>query len=93
MVRTAGATAIRPTDLASLLEMQQTAVTELVKRTEEAGLIERRPSEQDGRSSLLQVTPEGERRLLQAFVALRAEREQLARAMRELDVRFRASSH
>jgi DNA-binding MarR family transcriptional regulator len=91
MIRTGPGGAVRPTDLASLLEMQQSAVTELVKRTEEAGLIERRQSTEDGRVWLLQLTPEGERRLLQAFAGLRADREQLSRAMRELDVHFRAS--
>jgi DNA-binding MarR family transcriptional regulator len=91
MIRAGGGGPLRPTDLASLLEMRQTAVTELVKRTEEAGLIERRQSEEDGRAWLLQVTPEGERRLLQAVHALRDDREQLVAAMRELDVRFRAS--
>ena len=92
MIRAGGGGAVRPTDLASRLEMQQPAVTELVKRTEEAGLIERRHSADDGRVWLLQLTPEGERRLMQAFVALRADREQLVAAMRELDFRFRASS-
>jgi len=92
MIRAGNGSPLRPTDLATLLEMQQTAVTELVKRTEEAGLIERRPSEQDGRAWHLHLTAEGERRLLEAFTALRADREQLVVAMRELDVRFRASS-
>jgi DNA-binding MarR family transcriptional regulator len=91
MIRAGAGATLRPTDLASLLEMQQTAVTELVKRTEEAGLIERRPSADDRRAWLLELTPEGERRLLQAFVALRDDREQLVAAMRELDVRFRAA--
>jgi DNA-binding MarR family transcriptional regulator len=92
MIRAGNGVPLRPTDLAGLLEMQQTAVTELVKRTEEAGLIERRPSAADGRAWHLHLTPEGERRLMQAFVGLRADREQLVAAMRELDVRFRASS-
>jgi DNA-binding transcriptional ArsR family regulator len=54
----------------ALLDLQQTAVTELVNRTEEAGLIKRQPSLEDGRVRLL-LTAEGERRLLRAFNALR----------------------
>jgi len=91
MIRASVGKPLRPTDLASLLEMQQSAVTELVKRTEDAGLIERRPSTADRRAWLLQLTDEGERRLMQAFLALRDDREHLVAAMRELDVRFRAS--
>ena len=91
MIRTAGPSGTRITELCDLLQMRQTAVTELVKRAEEAGLVERRPSEADGRVWLLRVTPEGERRLLEAFAALRADREQLAAALDELNVRFRAS--
>ena len=55
------------TELSSSLSLQQTAVTELVKRTEDAGLIERSPSAADGRVTLLALTVEGERRLLQGI--------------------------
>ena len=80
------------TDLCDLLHLQQTAVTELVNRTEEAGLIRREPSTEDGRVRLLRLTPEGERRLLDAFAALRDDRESFREAFRELDRRFRAAS-
>ena len=46
MIRSAGE--LRVTELCELLHLQQTAVTELVNRTEEAGLIVRRPSREDG---------------------------------------------
>src|SRR5919201_2368627 len=78
MIRSAGE--LRVTDLCDLLHLQQTAVTELVNRTEEAGLSRREPSTEDGRVRLLRLTPEGERRLLHAFAALRHDRESLRQA-------------
>ena len=91
MIRSAGPAGTRITELCGLLEMRQTAVTELVRRTEEAGLIERQPSDDDGRVWLLRLTREGDRRLMEAFAALRADRAQLAEAFDELGVRFRAT--
>jgi DNA-binding MarR family transcriptional regulator len=81
------------TELSNRLSLRQTAVTELVKRAEEAGLVERSGSAADGRVSLLSVTPEGERRLLEAFVGLREERRHLAEAMTAVGASFRAFVH
>jgi DNA-binding MarR family transcriptional regulator len=94
MIRSAHPTVaeVRITELCELLQLQQTAVTELVKRTEEAGLIARRPAAEDGRGWLLQLTAEGEKRLMRAFSALRDDREALAGAFAELDDRFRATT-
>jgi DNA-binding MarR family transcriptional regulator len=94
MIRSAHPTVaeLRVTELCELLQLQQTAVTELVKRTEEAGLITRRPSAEDGRGWLLRLTTEGEKRLMRAFSALRDDREALADAFAELDSRFRATA-
>jgi DNA-binding MarR family transcriptional regulator len=89
-IRSAGS--VRVTELCGLLQLRQTAVTELVKRAEEAGLIERRPSPQDGRVSLLRLTAEGERRLLRAFAALREDRAAVAEAFGELGARFHAAT-
>jgi DNA-binding MarR family transcriptional regulator len=83
---------VRITELCGLLHLQQTAVTELVKRTEEAGLIRRRQSAEDGRVWLLELTAEGERRLMRAFAALREDRHALAAAFRDVDRSFRAAS-
>lgn len=91
MIRSAAPSGIRITELCDLMQMKQTAVTELVKRTEEAGLLERGASDEDGRVWLLTVTPEGERRLMHAFAGLRADRAQLAEAFDELHARFRAT--
>jgi DNA-binding MarR family transcriptional regulator len=89
-IRSAGE--VRITDLCESLHLRQTAVTELVKRTEDAGLIERRGSDEDARVWLLRLTPEGERRLMQAFTALAADRDTLVAAFREVDRRFRAAT-
>ena len=78
------------TELASRLSLRQTAVTELVKRAEEAGLIKRTTSAVDGRVFVLALTVEGKRRLLKAFVGLRDERRQLAEAMSAVGTSFRA---
>jgi DNA-binding MarR family transcriptional regulator len=87
-----GRSSLRMSELCELLQMQQTAVSELVKRAEAAGLVEREPSPDDGRVWLLRVTPEGDARLLRTFEALREDRAALDRVFRDLDVRFRAAS-
>jgi DNA-binding MarR family transcriptional regulator len=88
----AAAGELRVTELCELLQLRQTAVAELVKRTEEAGLLRRRQSGDDGRVWLLELTAEGERRLMRSFSALRADRAAFATGFRELDRRFRAAS-
>ena len=81
------------TELCERLQLRQTAVTELVKRAVEAGLVERRPSTEDRRVRLLRLTPEGERRLDDVFDALRQDRIALAGAFLDLDQRFRDAHH
>ncbi len=90
MIASAGES--RVTDLCDLLCLQQTAVTELVKRAEDAGLVGRRRSDEDGRVWLLRLTAEGERRLLRAFTALHGDREALASTFRDVQRSFRAAS-
>lgn len=80
---------VRLVDLHPLMHLRQPAVTELVQRTEQAGLIERRPAPDDGRASLLSLTTEGEHRLQIAFNELRDDRQALATALRDLDHAFR----
>src|SRR5256885_12309762 len=55
------------TELAERLQLAQSTVTELVRRAEEVGLLERERSPDDGRIAFLRLTPEGERRLERAF--------------------------
>ncbi|HZQ04409.1 MAG TPA: MarR family transcriptional regulator [Gaiellaceae bacterium] len=78
------------TELCRSLHLRQTGVTELVKRAEEAGLLRREQSPRDARVSLLALTPEGERRLLETWEALREERRALGAVFEELRRRWRA---
>ena len=73
------------TELADRLQLAQSTVTELVRRAEEAGLIEREPSPRDGRVAHLRLTPEGERRLSKTYTDLDSERRALRDAFRHLD--------
>ena len=73
------------TELADRLQLGQSTVTELVKRAEQAGLIERERSEVDGRVAHVRLTAEGERRLARSFTALAEERRALRRIFDELD--------
>jgi DNA-binding MarR family transcriptional regulator len=80
------------TELGKRLHLRQTAVTELVKRAEEAGLVQRRRSETDRRVFLLELTEDGDRRVTRVFNALRRDRAAFARAFEQLDFRFRAAT-
>ena len=73
------------TELADRLQLAQSTVTELVRRAEEAGLVDRQQSANDARVAHLRLTEEGERRLAQAFTNLAAERADLRDAFRHLD--------
>jgi len=81
-IRSAGE--VRVTELCDLLQLQQTAVTQLVKRTEEAGLVERRASAADGRVWLLQLTAAGEALVQRMVVAARGEVSELATALQQV---------
>ena len=73
------------TELSERLQLAQSTVTELVRRAEEAGLIQRRQSQRDARVAHLSLTPEGERRLLLSFTGMAAERQQLREMFAHLD--------
>jgi DNA-binding MarR family transcriptional regulator len=72
-------------ELAERLKLAQSTVTELVKRAESAGLLEKQQSDADGRVAHVSLTASGERRLARAFTSLAVEREQLRKAFAELD--------
>jgi DNA-binding MarR family transcriptional regulator len=74
------------------LDLHQPAVTELVQRVEQAGLVARSRSPHDGRVVHLRLTDEGEGRLVQVFRALTADRAALAEAFERLGDSFRAST-
>lgn len=76
------------TELSERLQLAQSTVTELVRRAEEAGLIEREQSQRDARVAHLRLSDEGEQRLTRSFTALATEREQLRQAIAHLDGAF-----
>lgn len=67
--------------LVERMALAQSAVTELVQRAEAAGLVDRRPSEVDGRVVHLSVTREGRRRLDAVTDAIGIERHELKGAI------------
>ena len=73
------------TELSERLQLAQSTVTELVRRAEEAGLIERERSQRDARVAHLRLTQEGERRLMLSFTELAEERDQLRDAFSQLE--------
>jgi DNA-binding MarR family transcriptional regulator len=73
------------TELSDRLQLAQSTVTELVSRAEEAGLIVRTRSTDDGRIAHLRLTEEGERRLSQAFTSNERERQALDDAFGQLE--------
>jgi DNA-binding MarR family transcriptional regulator len=79
-----------PSALAERLALAQTAVSELLARAELAGLVERERDTRDGRVSWIQLTPEGDRRLMSMFVALRQEQTQFVEAFARVAGRLRA---
>jgi DNA-binding MarR family transcriptional regulator len=72
------------TELADRLQLAQSTVTELVGRAEEAGLVQREQSEEDGRVAYLRLTEEGEQRVGKAFAALKSDRNQILDAFLSL---------
>src|SRR5256885_1468947 len=73
------------TELSERLQLAQSTVTELVRRAEEAGLLEREQSAKDARVAHLRLTEEGERRLEAAFFGLEAERYHLREVFAGMD--------
>ncbi len=68
-------------DLAERMQLSQSTVTELIARSEEAGLLDRAGSAADGRVTLVRLTPHGDERLTAAMTALGPERRRLAKAI------------
>jgi DNA-binding MarR family transcriptional regulator len=69
------------TELSERLQFAQSTVTELVARAEQAGLVARAGSPEDGRVVHFSLTDTGERRLEAVLQDLRTEREHLARML------------
>ena len=73
------------TELADRLQLAQSTVTELVRRAEETGLLERERSSSDGRIAYLRLSAEGEQRLARSFTTNETERQTLAQAFSHLE--------
>ena len=78
------------TELADRLQLAQSTVTELVRRAEEIGLVERERSPVDGRIAYLRLSAEGERRLASTFTSNDTERQTLLDAFESLRGRVTA---
>jgi DNA-binding MarR family transcriptional regulator len=72
-------------ELVQKLALTQSAVTELVQRAEQAGLVARATSSEDGRVVHLSLTAEGAARLAASHDALGAERAHLRELIDALD--------
>ena len=72
-------------ELVPKLALTQSAVTELVQRAEQAGLVRRTGSPSDGRVVYLSLTPDGEDRLARVHDALGPERAELRKMIDGLD--------
>ena|SRR5882672_9278737 len=72
-------------ELVATLALTQSAVTELVQRAEQAGLVRRAGSTDDARVVHLSLTPEGEERLARVHDALGPERAELRRMIDTLE--------
>ena len=69
-LRRAGARgALRPTEIYRSLMISSGGLTDRLDRLEAAGLVRRRPSEEDARSMLVELTPAGRKRIDAAFRA------------------------
>src|SRR3954469_23490426 len=66
-------------ELVAKLALTQSAVTELVQRAEQAGLVRRATSPEDGRVVHLSLTSDGEAKLALVHDALGRERSELRR--------------
>ena len=73
------------TELASRLRLAQQTVTDLVRRAEAAGLIERGRSPDDRRIVLLRLTTDGERRLASSVHQHAGERRRLRAMLRAIE--------
>lgn len=73
--------------LVAKLQLTQSAVTELVQRAEQAGLVDRTTSSSDGRVVHLSLTADGAARLAEVHDRLGPERAELRHVIDSLDAR------
>ncbi len=75
---------VTPGELAGTLGLAQSTVTGLLDRAEQAGLVKRSASVEDGRVVRVQATRAGKRSFATAFAEHEGERQHLARVLRKL---------
>src|SRR3954447_26285909 len=73
------------TELAERLQLAESTGTQLVRRAEETGLLERERSSADGRIAYLRLSAEGEQRLARSFTTNETERRTLTQAFSHLE--------
>ena len=83
---------VRVGDLREVLQLRQTAVSELVKRAADAGLVLKGPAPDDRRAVSLRLSVEGDRRLTRAFRALGADRDALLASFAVANQRLRRTA-
>lgn len=76
------------TELTAQLQLGQPAVTELVKRAADAGLLRRTRDDLDRRRVWIELTVAGRDKLLTAFDALRSARAELSASIGQLEADF-----
>jgi DNA-binding MarR family transcriptional regulator len=79
---------LTPSELAARERIQRPTVTRIVARLEDGGLVQRTRDPQDGRSSLVALSPAGRELLARGRTRKNAY---LARRLRELDAEERAA--
>ncbi len=82
MIRASDRARSTVSELVELLQLTQSTVTELVQRAEDAGLLQRQQSPDDGRVVHLSLTEEGERRVQASVSELGPERARLLALLR-----------
>jgi DNA-binding MarR family transcriptional regulator len=73
---------LTPSELADVERVKRPTATRILRGLEEEGLVQRTPDPKDGRSALINITPEGRERLRRLRQRKNAY---LARRMRDLD--------
>lgn len=79
-------------EIANLLRLSPHTVTELVDRSESAGLVVRERSSADARARRLRATPEGRRRLEATILDSEGYRDELREAFEHLVKRFKRTT-
>jgi DNA-binding MarR family transcriptional regulator len=74
------------TDIASLLDLNKSAASGMLRRLERAGLVRREPSPDDARASLFHVTAEGQEARRRAGPTFRAFMSELTGGLREREL-------